>query len=543
MRMLRSGEGTHDGRGGDPIIPRGMQRVEEERGDGDTRGASGEGLESRLGLEEELTAYAMFVGMSEVEGLEPSTIEDAKMRPDWTRWEDAIGTELKSLDEAHTWDIVPWPKNTNIVSCKWVFKIKRNAAGEIDKYKAQLVARGFTQVYGVDYYETYAPVARLASLRLILAVAAHQDRDIDIFDFHSAFLNGQLDADEEIYMELPPGANLGGKDEVAKLRVALYGSKQGTLKWYKCLCAELTKLGFTCMESDWGVFVAHIGQDILILAAHVDDCTVMGSSSELIHTFKQEIGLRFKITDLGPISWLLGMKVVCDRKAQTITLSQELFVKTILAKYNFTKAKPAAVPMDPTVQYSRDQSPTNTEQSAQMKRVPFWSALGSLMYLAVGTRPDIAFAVSMLAQFSENPGWAHWEGVKQVYHYLLGTRKLGLTYGTSRGRLVGYTDADGVSQEHRRAITGFAFLVDGGAILWGSRKQELVTLSMAESEFIVATHAAKETQWLRHFIGEVFRPLENPTTLYSDNQSAITLTKDGSYHACTKHIDIRYHYI
>jgi hypothetical protein len=184
-------------------------------------GASGEKLEGKLGFDEEVTSYAMFAGMSEVEGLEPQTIEDARSRPDWPKWKEAINAELKSLDEAHTWDIVPRPKNTNIISSKWVFKIKRNAAGKIDKYKAWLMARGFTQVHGVDYYETYAPVAHLASLQLILAIAARQNWDIDVFDFHSAFLNGKLDADEEIFMELPPGVDMGKRDKVAKLHVAI----------------------------------------------------------------------------------------------------------------------------------------------------------------------------------------------------------------------------------------------------------------------------------------------------------------------------------
>jgi hypothetical protein len=224
-------------------------------------------------------------------------------------------------------------------------------------------------------------------------------------------------------------------------------------------------------------------------------------------------------------------------------LSQESFIDAIITKYNFVDAKPAAIPMDTSAQYSQDQCPTSAAQTAEMKLVPFRSALGSLMYLVIGSRPDIAFAVSTMAQFANNPGWAHWEGVKRIYRYLLGTKRLGLTYGTSDAGLVGYTDADGASQEHRHAITGFAFLVDGGAISWGSRKQELVTLSTAESEFVAATHAAKEAQWLRRFIGEVFQPLQQPTILYSDNQSAIALTKDGSYHARTKHIDIRYHYI
>jgi hypothetical protein len=480
-------------------------------------------------------AYAMMVGTCEAEALEPHTIDEARKQPDWPRWNDAINAELNSLHEAHTWDVVPRPpKNVNVVDCKWVFKIKKNSAGEIDKYKARLVARGFTQIQGVDYYETYAPVARLSSLRLILAIAARHDWDIDVFDFHSAFLNGKLDDDEVIYMELPPGFDKSGRDVVAHLRVALYGSKQGALKWYQRLSGELAVLGFRRTNADWGVFVAKIGTHLLILASHVDDCTVTGSSKELVKAFKAEIGSRFKITDLGPISWLLGMRVTRDRDARTISISQEPYIDAILIKYNFADTKPVSIPMDPNLQLSKNQSPKSAVETARMRQVPFRAALGSLMYLAVGTRPDIAFVVSTLAQFAENPGWAHWEALKRVYRYLVGTKHLTLTYGTAEKGLIGYADADGASQEHRHAITGFAFLVDGGAISWGSRKQELVTLSTTEAEYVAATHAAKEIIWLRRLIGEVFRPLEHPTTLYSDSQSAIALTKDGNYHARTK---------
>ena len=165
------------------------------------------------------------------------------------------------------------------------------------------------------------------------------------------------------------------------------------------------------------------------------------------------------------------------------------------------------------------------------------------MYAAVGTRPDIAFAVSMLSQFLDNPAPAHWEAAKRVFRYLNGTKDWGITYGESREDLVGYTDADGASQPHRHAILGYAFLIDGGAVSWASKKQEIVTLSTAESEYVAATHAAKEVTWLRSFIGEIFEPLKTPTELNCDNQSAIALAKTGNYHARTKHIDIRYHYI
>ena len=165
------------------------------------------------------------------------------------------------------------------------------------------------------------------------------------------------------------------------------------------------------------------------------------------------------------------------------------------------------------------------------------------MHLAVGTRPDIAFAVSTVAQFSTDPGLIHWEAMKQIYRYLIGTKKLALTFGEGKHGLEGFTDADGASQEHRHAITGYVYILDGGAISWASKKQELVTLSTTEAEYVAATHAAKEGVWLCRLVGEVFHPLLHPTPLYLDNQSAIALTKDGSFHAHTKHIDIRYHLI
>ena len=178
-----------------------------------------------------------------------------------------------------------------------------------------------------------------------------------------------------------------------------------------------------------------------------------------------------------------------------------------------------------------------------MNKIPYREAIGSLNYCAIATHPNIAFSVSLLAQFMENPGRMHWEGVKQIFRYLLGMKDWKLTYGITNNGLEGYTDADGSSQEHRHAISGYIFLINGGAISWSLKKQELVTLSTAKSEYIAATYAVKEALWLCQLINEVFQPLKELITMYSDSQSAITLTKDGSYHARTKHIDIWYHFI
>jgi hypothetical protein len=486
---------------------------------------------------------AMATVIESAEGLMP-TIQEARKRSDWPKWEDAIQKELESLKRAGTWELVKRPPDTNVVDSKWVLRIKKNSAGEIDKYKARLVARGFTQIYGIDYYETYAPVARLASFRILLALAARNNWPVHSFDFDSAYLNSKFEEDEVIYVEQPPGYET--KDRrywVWRLWKALYGLKQGARNWYEALFKALKELGFIRIEADHGMFLKRIGSDIIILAVHVDDCAVTGNSMGPIEKFMKEMNEKYKLTDTGPASWLLGIKITRDFANRTLSLSQHAYIDAIITKYNFNDLKPLATPIDPSVPLSKSQSPSKLEDVAKMKSVPYREAVGSLMYAAMGTRPDIAFATSTVAQFCENPGWVHWEAVKRIFRYLLGTKSLELVYGGERRGLVGYVDADGASQEHRRAISGYVFMVDGSAVSWSSKKQELVTLSTTEAEYVAQIHAAKEAVWLRRFLSELFGPIQGPTTLFSDSKSAIALAQDGHYHARTKHIDIRYHFI
>ena len=328
--------------------------------------------ELAMGDEDVDAIYAMAAGV-DTDGLDPSTVNEARSQADWSQWQDAINAELKSLEGTRTWDIVKRPNGMNIVGCKWVFKIKRNASREIEKYKARLVAKGYSQIQGVNYDKTYAPVARLASLCMVLAIATRNSWDIEVFNFHSTFLNGKLGDGEDIYMELPEGYTMSRNHAhpVAKLNIALYGSKEGALRWYQELSLTLGELGLKRAHTDWGVFYGRIRQDILVLASHVDDCTITGSSPELIHSFKAEIRLCYKITDLGPISWLLGMKVACDRDARMISLSQQTYIEAILTKYNLANCKSASVPMDPGLKLSCEQSPQSAEEIGRMKSVPY----------------------------------------------------------------------------------------------------------------------------------------------------------------------------
>ena len=252
-------------------------------------------------------------------------------------------------------------------------------------------------------------------------------------------------------------------------------------------------------EVDWGIFVANISDHILILASHIDDCMITGNSPLLIKAFKDEIGTWFRIMDLGPIRWLLGMKVVWGHTTWTISLSQEPYIKAILVKFNFADMKPVSTPLDLHVVLLDIRSPKTTNEIARMHNIPYRQATGSLIHLTTSTRPVITFTTSYVLQFNANPGWDHWEVIKWIYRYLISTMSLTLTFWTQMRGLVGYVDADGATQEHWQAIMGYMFLIDGGPILWGSKKQELVTLLMAESEYVAATHAAKEDSSI-HFL-------------------------------------------
>ena len=294
------------------------------------------------------------------------------------------------MRDSGTWKLVKRPEDANVVDCRWVLRIKKNAAGEIEKYKARLVAKGFTQIHGVDYYETYAPVARLASFRLLLALATRNGWPVDTFDFDSAYLNTFLGENETVYLEQPVGHET--KDRrvwVWKLLKTLYGLKQGARNWYEALCRALNELGFTRTEADHGVFFREVGTHIVILAVHVDDCMITGSSGKLISGFKKEINEKYKITDLEPAHWLLGIKITCDFVNKTIALSQHSYIESIIARFNFDDLKPLSTPMDPSIQLLKSQSPTKLVDIAKMKNVPYREAVGSLMYAAMGTRPDM----------------------------------------------------------------------------------------------------------------------------------------------------------
>jgi hypothetical protein len=262
----------------------------------------------------------------------------------------------------------------------------------------------------------------------------------------------------------------------------------------------------------------------------------------IIKAIKDGLRKHLEIHDMGEIHWMLGLKIKRNRELRTLSISQRSYIDSIVTRYGFKDAKPLSIPIVANSTLSRNDCPTTTSDIGKMAGRPYHEAVGSLMYAAVGTRPDISYAVGQVARFSDNPGFAHWEAVKRIFCYLKGTRDHGLVYGEKEHSISGYTDADGMSNEDRHAISGYAFLIDGGAVSWSSKRQSLVMLLTTEAEYVAATHAAKEAVWLREFISEVFNP-QGLMTLHSDSQSAIALTRNEQIHPRTKHIDIRFHFI
>ena len=404
--------------------------------------------------------------------------------------------KIKTLEDTGTWTTIPKPASKNDVGSKWVFCIKRKVDGTIEKYKAHLVACGFMQKYGIDYFNTFSPVVRLASFRLILTIATRNNWNIDVFDFNGTYLNRILDNNKEIYMQPPPGYDTQG-ESVQRLHKSLYGLKQAGHKWYDTLRGTLIDLGFNTCEADPRVFSLHKRGDIIILTIHIDDCIITGSCRDLISEYKQKLHSHYPLTDLGPVHWLPRIKITHDCDTHSISLSQTAYIKKILACFNLSDAKPLRSPITLGTNLSKEGVPTDPTEAARMKKTPYHEAIGSLMYAAITTRPNISYTISTLSQFLENPGKAHWQAVKQVFRYLSSMKTHALTYGIKHHNLVGFTDTDGTSQEHRHMISGFAFLLDGAAVSWGSRKQELITLSTAKAEYVATTDTAKECIWLR----------------------------------------------
>ena len=357
--------------------------------------------------------------------LEPQTRDQAMRSPQCDEWIAAEGRETASLDENNVFIVSDLPKGRKLVRTKWIYKIKRDKNGAISKYKARLVAQGFTQVEGVDYTETYSPVARLSTVRTILAIAALKGYDVHQMDVDTAFLYGELQ--EEIYVRPPVGYPCP-PGKVLRLNKALYGLKQSPREWNNNINQFIVSLGFVRSQSDPCVYRHADADGEVILVVYVDDIIIAGSSLDRINDVKQAFNKKYKMKDLGQLEFVLGVQVDINKDKGTIRLSQRQYVLDMLASFGLHDCNPSKTPLSAGTYLSRQDCPTTETGKREMEKYRYREAVGSLLWLANGTRPDIAFAVSQVAKFMSNPGKPHWAAVKSIMRYLKGSLEVGITY-------------------------------------------------------------------------------------------------------------------
>lgn len=347
-------------------------------------------------------------------------------------------------------------------------------------------------------------------------------------------------------MEQPEGFN-DGSGRVCRLKLPLYGLKQAGRMWNKKLNAQLTTLGFNRTNADPCVYYNNQDGKITILTVWVDDIILCGDSESRIDTTVSALKKIFEVKDLGEPKLLLGIQIIRNRKLKTITISQRNYINTILERFNYSKINPIPIPLDPNVTLRKRDDEITPPEKHLVKE--YQTKLGSIMYASIGTMPQLAYAVQTLSQFSSNPGAEHMSALKRVFKYLAHARdhEVGIVYGGTRQwpvDIIGYTDADWASNPNdRKSISGYVFLLGGGAISWSSKKQTTVALSSTEAEYMAATHAARHAIWLQRLFQDIGIQLPDSMALFIDNQSTISISNDVMFHQRTKHIDIQYHFI
>jgi hypothetical protein len=479
---------------------------------------------------------------------EPRTLRDALKRPDANLWYQAAVKEMEAHIENGTWELVKLLPSRKVISSQWVFKVKRNADGSVEHYKVHVVAQGFSQRLGIDFNETFAPTTKWTALRVIFALTALENWELESVDISNTYLNGEL-KDVEVYMLQPEG--FAEKDDtwVACLLKGLYGLKQGGREWFKRLEEVLSQLGFSCIRLDGSIFIWEKDGVQVICSVFVNNITFASKSKSKskIAALKVELAKHFKLHDLGPTTFQLGIEVIQDCKARTLHLTQHRYCLDLLEHYGFVDCSPVSTLMDPSVRLSTSQSPSTPEDEAFMHTVPYVSAVSALMYLAIVTRPDIAYAVGILCRFMARPGPEHWKAVKHLFCYLRSTCDFGLTYKPEPSApypFYAYSNADhGVNLDNGRSTSAYVVKIGSGAVLWMSRLQSIVALSTTEAEFVAAASASQEVVWMRALLGELGFPISGPSLLLLDNQSAIQVGKNPEHHGHMKHLDLRFYWL
>ncbi|KAH9801347.1 retrovirus-related pol polyprotein from transposon RE1 [Citrus sinensis] len=419
-----------------------------------------------------------------------------------SKWKTAMQIEYNALMENQTWTLVPASQATKIVGCKWVFRIKYNADGSVSKYKAWLVAKGFHQTPGIDYFETFSSVVKQSTVRIILSLTVMKGWKIRQIDINNAFLNGELN--EDVYMFQPEGFVQSPSGHV-------YSS----------------------------LFIKHESGGIVIVLVYVDDILITGDNNTIIETFIKYLGDTFALKDLGEFSYFLGIKVTHTATGR-LHLSQAKYVRDLLTRTDMENCRESDTPMSTGQKLRR----AGNDDNLIVNVTEYRSIIGALQYLVL-TRPELAFSVNKLSQFLAAPTEKHWIACKKILRYLKATKDFGLLFKAGDGiNLTSYTDADWACDvDDRKSVGAYCVYLGQNLISWSSKKQQTVARSSTESEYRALSTACAEIVWIQALLGELKLKCSQIPVIWCDNNGAAALATNPVYHAKTKHIEFDVHFI
>ncbi|CAL2246283.1 unnamed protein product, partial [Prunus armeniaca] len=447
-------------------------------------------------------------------------------------WKEAMDAEIETIEKNGTWELVEKPTDKPVIGVKWVFKTKLNLDGTVEKHKARLVAKGYAQKPGIDYNETFAPVARLNTIRTLIALATQKGWKLFQLDVKSAFLNGVLK--EEVYTEQPEGFEVkAGSHKVYKLKKALYGLKQTPRAWYSEIDTYLASCNFKRSTSEATLYTKTDEEGkLIIVSIYVDDIVYTGNSNALLSEFKRDMMQKYEMTDLGLLHHFLGMGVLQTDKG--VFIHQSKYAKSLLVKFGLEDCKSVTIPL-PTGEKLKKIDGSQLADEGLFRKI-----VGSLLYLTA-TRPDIMFAASLLSRFMHSPTKKHMGIAKRVLRYVQGTLSYGIEFTRDKNAvLIGFCDSDWAgSEDDSRSTSGYAFSFGSGIFSWASVKQNTVALSTAEAEHVSAAEATAQALWLRFVLDDFGEMQPNATPLFCDNMSAISMVKNPVFHQKTRHINRR----
>ncbi|GJS99232.1 putative RNA-directed DNA polymerase [Tanacetum coccineum] len=490
-----------------------------------------------------LENYVSYVNLSTVnrcfttelnKSFEPKSFYEASKDQHWI---EAMNDEMNALYSNDTWEVVELPLGRKAIGGKWVYRIKYKSSGDIDRYKARYVAKGYNQKEGIDFDETFSPVVKIVTIRCVINLAVQNNWCIFQLDVNNAFLYGDLN--ETVYMSLPEGFFNPADNRVCRLKKSLYGLKQAPRQWNAKLTQTLVEHGFIQSKSDYSLFTKTDGNSFIALLVYVDDIIITGNNVGEIEKFKVYLNTKFKIKDLGKLKYFLGIEVIDTDKG--LCLSQRKYCLDLLSDFGLLACKPSATPLEQNLTISNEPSYTDPVIDNVTE---YQKLIGKLIYLT-HTRPDISYSVHCLSQFMHKPLKSHLKIALKVLRYLKNNPGMGIhIVKQPKVSLEAFVDADWAKCiVTRKSVTGFCISLNGSLVSWKSKKQNTLSKSSAEAEYRAMASVTSEIVWILKILKDLNWEQFMPVSMYCDSQAAIKIAANPVFHERTKHLEIDLHFV